>query len=59
MKYEIMSEDELQNQHVGAGITIASVLAILAAAAVAIVLYRVFMSKKGSASIGGWKFTWN
>lgn len=59
MKYEIMSENELEETRVGAAITVASILAILCAAAVAIILYRVFMSKKGSASIGGWKFTWD
>lgn len=59
MKYEIMSEEELNIQQVGAAITVASILAILCAAAVAIVLYKVFMSKKGNASIGGWKFSWN
>lgn len=40
-------------------ITLAAVMAICAIAIVAVVVYRMFMSKEGSSSIpGGWKFTW-
>lgn len=60
MKYQVMSQEELANEQVGGVvITLASVLAILASAAIAVVVYKVFLSKKGSATIGGWKFTWN
>lgn len=40
-------------------ITVAAVMAIAAIAIMAVVIYRLFMSKKGSSQIpGGWKFTW-
>ena len=60
MHYEIMSEQELNSHEVGGiAISITTILAILCSAAVAVVLYKVFLSKKGSASFGGWKFNWN
>ena len=59
MKYEIMSKTECDNQLVGEGITLATVMAIAAIALMAVVVYRLFMSGKGSAAIpGGWKFSW-
>ncbi len=59
MNYKILTNTELDSHYVGAAISITAVLAILASAAVAVVLYRVFMSTKGTAAIGGWKFSWN
>ena len=59
MNYRILSEEEMANTSGGA-VTVASVMAILCAAVIAVVVYRLFMSKKGSATVpGGWKFTWN
>lgn len=60
MKYEIMSEQELKEEVSGAAITLSAVMAVLAAAVVAVVVYKLFLSKKGTTSIpGGWKFSWN
>lgn len=60
MKYEIMNEQELMECQSGEAITLTAVMAILAAAIVAVVAYRLFMSDKGTTTIpGGWKFTWN
>ena len=60
MKYEILTQKECQEHYVGEGITLATVMAIAAIAVMAVVVYRLFMSGKGSAAIpGGWKFTWN
>ena len=60
MKYEIMTTDELENEVSGAAVTLTGVLAVLAAAVIAVVVYKIFLSKKGTAQIpGGWKFTWN
>lgn len=40
-------------------VTLAAVMAICAIAIVAVVVYRMFMSKEGSSAIpGGWKFAW-
>ena len=40
-------------------ITLAAVMAICAIAIVAVVVYRLFMSKEGSSTVpGGWKFSW-
>ena len=60
MYYEIMNEDEMNSHISGAGITLTTVMAILATAVIAVIAYKLFLSKKGTASIpGGWKFTWN
>lgn len=60
MKYEIMNEKELAEEVSGAAITLSAVMAVLAAAVVAVVVYKLFVSKKGTTTIpGGWKFTWN
>lgn len=60
MKYEIMNEQELKEEVSGAAITLSAVMAVLAAAVVAVVVYKLFLSKKGTTSIpGGWKFSWN
>ncbi|MEA5061560.1 hypothetical protein SDC9_104192 [bioreactor metagenome] len=55
-----MSVEELSNQYVGAAITLTTVMAVLAVAIAAVVVYKLFLSNKGTAVIpGGWKFTWN
>lgn len=60
MKYEILNEEELALCKSGEAITLTAVMAILATAVIAVVAYRLFLSKKGSATVpGGWKFTWN
>lgn len=60
MNYRILSNDEMANIYGGEAITVASVMAVLCAAVMAVVIYRLFMSKKGTTTIpGGWKFTWN
>ena len=60
MKYRILSKEEMIATKGGEAITVASVMAVLCAAVVAVVIYRLFMSKKGTATVpGGWKFTWN
>ena len=59
MKYQILSSKECDEHYVGEGITLATVMAIAAIAVMAVVVYRLFMSNKGSAAIpGGWKFSW-
>ena len=59
MEFVIMSKEECDHQFVGEGITLATVMAIAAIAVMAVVIYRLFMSGKGSAAIpGGWKFSW-
>lgn len=60
MTYRILSKQECDSHQVGEGITLAAVMAIAAIAVMAVVVYRLFMSGKGSAAIpGGWKFTWD
>ena len=60
MKYQIMSQEELQNHQVGEAITLTAVMAIVAVAFMAVVIYRLFRSGKGGVSVpGGWKFSWN
>ena len=51
MKYQIMSQEELENHQVGEAITLTAVMAV--------VIYRLFRSGKGGVSVpGGWKFSW-
>ena len=60
MNYRILSNEEMANTYAGEAITLASVMTVLCAAVMAVVIYRLFMSKKGTTTIpGGWKFTWN
>ena len=60
MKYHLMSESEMQNHYVGEAITLTAVMAIVAVAVMAVVIYRLFRSNKGGVNVpGGWKFTWN
>lgn len=58
MNYQKMSIEECRNTYVGEAITLSAVLAILAAAVVAVLVYKLFLSSKGSAAIGDWKFSW-
>ena len=59
MKYEKLSLEECKEHKVGEGVTLAAVMAVAAIAVMAVVVYRLFMSGKGSAAIpGGWKFSW-
>lgn len=45
---------------VGEMITITAVMAIMASALMAVIIYKLFISNKGTTVIpGGWKFTWN
>lgn len=54
-----LSEKELVNHHVGEAITLTTVMAVIAVALVAVIVYRLFLSKDGKVSIpGGWKFEW-
>ncbi len=60
MNYIELTNQEMVSHHVGEAITLATVMALIAVAIVAVVVYRLFISNKGSATIpGGWKFTWN
>lgn len=59
MKYKKLNLVEMENIKVGEAITLTAVMAILSIAVMAIVVYKLFLSKKGSTQIpGGWKFTW-
>ncbi len=60
MNYIELTNQEMTSHQVGEVITLATVMALIAVAIVAVVVYRLFISNKGSATIpGGWKFTWN
>ena len=59
MKFQILTKQECDTHQVGEGITLAAVMAVAAIAVMAVVVYRLFMSGKGSAAIpGGFKFSW-
>lgn len=44
----------------GGEITIAAVIGVMSAALIAVIIYRLFMSDKGSTTLpGGFKFSWD
>ena len=54
-----LNEEELATTICGEAITLTAVMAVMAAAVMAVVVYKLFISSKGSANVpGGWKFTW-
>lgn len=59
MKFIDLNEEEARLIKVGEPITLTAVLAVVATAVIAVVVYKLFVSKKGTANVGGWKFTWN
>ncbi|MDD7316054.1 MAG: hypothetical protein PUG55_01265 [Bacillales bacterium] len=51
--------NECENIITGEVISLTAVMAIVAIAVAAVIVYRLFMSKEGSATMpGGWKFSW-
>ncbi len=58
MKLVKMNEQELIEHQVGA-VSLTTVMAIMAIAVMAVVIYKLFLSSKGSTNVpGGWKFSW-
>jgi hypothetical protein len=54
-----MNTEEMKNHYVGEAITLSAVMAVLAVAVMAVVIYRLFRSSKGGVNVpGGWKFSW-
>ena len=59
MKQQLMTLEEMENHYVGEAITLTAVMALVAVAVMAVVIYRLFRSGKGGVNIpGGWKFSW-
>lgn len=59
MRYQVLTNDELNTIKPGEAITLTAVMAIVAAALMAVVVYRLFRSTKGTVTVpGGWKFDW-
>lgn len=53
-----LTNQELKETMTGE-LTLAAVLTVLAVSLMAVVIYKLFISKEGSSQIpGGWKFTW-
>ncbi|MCQ2792826.1 MAG: hypothetical protein MJ221_00185 [Bacilli bacterium] len=58
MKVEL-TKTQCDKIFVGEAITLTAIMAICAVAIVAVVVYKLFLSKSGETSIpGGWKFSW-
>lgn len=58
MKYKLSQKD--MRTIVTGEITLTAVMAVCAIALVTVIMYKMFMSNKGSSTVpGGWKFTWN
>ena len=59
MKQHLLTLEEMENHYVGEAITLTAVMAIVAVAVMAVVIYRLFRSSKGGVNVpGGWKFSW-
>lgn len=59
METRELSMEEMQVLQGGEAITLSAILAIMAIAVMAVVVYRMFVSSNGSAALpGGFKFTW-
>lgn len=59
MEYRILTTDEMSNIRPGEAITIAGIMAMVLAAVMAVVVYRLFRAGKGTVTIpGGFKFDW-
>lgn len=59
MKPEMLSSFQMSRLTGGEAITLTAVMTILIIAVMAVVIYRLFMSEKGSTTIpGGFKFEW-
>jgi len=57
MKYKLSKKD--MRTIVTGEIALATVMTICAIALMAVVIYKLYMSKEGSSQVpGGWKFTW-
>ena len=55
---QLMTLEEMENHRVGEAITLTAVMALVAVAVMAVVIYRLFRSGKGGVSVpGGWKFS--
>jgi hypothetical protein len=55
----VLTFNELKEIKPGEAISVAAVMAILVTAIVAVIVYRIFMSSSGEATIpGGFKFEW-
>lgn len=60
MNYTLLTEEEMSSHYVGEAISVAAVMAIACIVLAAVVVYKMFFSSKGTATVpGGWKFTWN
>ena len=60
MDYKILEDVQMSSIKAGEAITLSAVMAILAAAIVAVVVYKLFMSSEGTTTLpGGFKFTWD
>ena len=55
-----LTDQEMREHVVGEAFSLAAIMAVLASAVVAVVIYKIFLSGKGGVSIpGGWKFSWD
>lgn len=60
MNYTLLNEEELSSHKVGEAITVSSVMAIACAVIIVVIIYKMFFSSEGTATMpGGWKFTWD
>ena len=59
MKFRELSLEECKSIRPGEVITVTTVMAIVLAAVIAVIVYRLFRSGKGTVTVpGGWKFDW-
>lgn len=55
-----LTNEEMEQHRVGEPITLTALMTVVCSAIVAVIVYKLFLSNKGSTTIpGGWKFTWD
>lgn len=55
----LLREDEMSETRGGEAISLAAVIAVMAVALIGVIVYRFFMSNKGSLVLpGGYTFNW-
>lgn len=59
MDHRMLTDQEMMETKGGEAITLSAIMALLAIGVVAVVVYRIFMSKKGKTKLpGGFEFSW-
>lgn len=54
-----LTQEELEQTRPGEALTMATVMVVMTVAILAIICYKLFLSKSGKATVGDYKFEWS